>query len=107
MLCVFSNVLQHYRIFILKIMADVKLFGSLRKQVERSNLRISGSSVRLVVDTLCQDYPSICDLLMEDGSVRSYFLITLNGHDINLAAGLDTQVEEEDQIAIFSPIAGG
>jgi molybdopterin synthase sulfur carrier subunit len=88
-------------------MATVKLFGNLRKQADRSNLQISGSSVREVIETLCQDKPSICNLLLEDGEIRPHFIITLNGHDINLAAGLDTVVEHEDQIAIFSPIAGG
>ena len=88
-------------------MATVKLFGNLRKQADRSNLQVSGSSVREVIETLCQDKPSICNLLLEDGEIRLHFIITLNGHDINLAAGLDTVVEHEDQIAIFSPIAGG
>lgn len=88
-------------------MATVKLFGNLRKQADRSNLQVSGSSVRGVIETLCQDHTTICDLLLEGGEIRPYFIITLNGHDINLAAGLDTAVEQEDQIAIFSPIAGG
>jgi sulfur-carrier protein len=88
-------------------MATVKLFGNLRKQVDRSNLQVTGSSVRAVIETLCQDKPSICDLLLVDGEIRPHFIITLNGHDINLTAGLDTAVEQEDQVAIFSPIAGG
>jgi molybdopterin synthase sulfur carrier subunit len=88
-------------------MATVKLFGNLRKPVDHSNLQVTGSSVRAVIETLCLDEPSICDLLLMDGEIRPHFIITLNGHDINLAAGLDTAVEQEDQIAIFSPIAGG
>ncbi|MFN2233444.1 MAG: ubiquitin-like small modifier protein 1 [Anaerolineales bacterium] len=88
-------------------MATVKLFGNLRKQADRSNLQVTGSNVRTVIETLCQNKPSIGDLLLEDGEIRPHFIITLNGHDINLAAGLDTVVGQEDQIAIFSPIAGG
>ena len=88
-------------------MATVKLFGNLRKKLDRSNLQVSGSNVRRVIETLCQDEPSICDLLLVHGEIRPHFIITLNGHDINLAAGLDTAVEQDDQIAIFSPIAGG
>jgi molybdopterin converting factor small subunit len=88
-------------------MATVKLFGNLRKQVDRSNLQVTGSSVRGVIETLCQDQPSFCDMLLDGGEIRPHFIITLNGHDINLASGLDTAVKREDQIAIFSPIAGG
>ena len=88
-------------------MATVKLFGNLRKQVDRSNLQVSGSSVRVVIEALCQDKPSICDLLLVDSEIRPHFIITLNGHDVNLADGLDTTVNQDDQIAIFSPIAGG
>jgi len=88
-------------------MATVKLFGNLRKKVDRSNLQVAGSSVRAVIEALCQEKPSICDLLMEGGEIRPHFIITLNGHDISLADGLDTAVTQDDQIAIFSPIAGG
>ena len=88
-------------------MATVKLFGNLRKQLDHSNLQITGSNVRGVIETLCQDKPSICDLLLEDGEIRPHFIITLNGHDIKLSDGLDTAVNQKDQIAIFSPIAGG
>lgn len=88
-------------------MATVKLFGNLRKQLDRSNLQITGTSVRGVIETLCQDHATICELLLEDGEIRPHFIITLNGHDINLSDGLDTAVNQEDQIAIFSPIAGG
>jgi len=88
-------------------MAAVKLFGNLRKQVDGSHLQVAGSSVRAVIETLCEGNPPICDMLLDDGDIRPHFIITLNGHDINLTAGLDTVVEKDDQIAIFSPIAGG
>jgi molybdopterin synthase sulfur carrier subunit len=46
-------------------------------------------------------------MLLENGHIRSYFKITLNGHDIALVNGLDTPVDDQDQVAIFPPIAGG
>jgi molybdopterin converting factor small subunit len=60
-----------------------------------------------VIDTLCEEHRSLCDTLLADGYIRPHFKITLNGHDITLLQGLDTAVCEDDQIAIFPPIAGG
>ena len=88
-------------------MATVKLFGNLRKLVDASHLKIPGASIRAVVETLCEGNPPLCEALLEGGTIRPHFKITLNGHDILLAEGLDTVVREEDQIAIFPPIAGG
>ena len=88
-------------------MAIVKLFGNLRRYVDNSNRQVPGTNVQVVLETLCRDNPPLCDALLEDGVLRPHFKITINGHDMNLAAGLNTPVENDDQIAIFSPIAGG
>ena len=88
-------------------MAVVKLFGNLRKQIDNPRLQISGATVGAVVDGLCEGKPALCEMLLEDGCIRPHYKITINGHDIALADGLDTLVREDDQIAIFSPIAGG
>jgi len=88
-------------------MATVKLFGNLRKQIDDSSLQISGTSIRTVVQVLCDSNPDLCSALLENGAVRPHFKITLNGHDIFLADGLDAAVRDDDRIAIFPPIAGG
>lgn len=88
-------------------MATVKLFGNLRKHISGSHLQISGTSIQTVVENLCERHPPICAELLEDGNIRPYFKIMINGHDIQLADGLDSAVSETDQVAIFPPIAGG
>jgi molybdopterin synthase sulfur carrier subunit len=88
-------------------MAFVKLFGYLRNYKNISNSQIAGASVRVVLEILCESNPTLCDALFENGAIRKHFKITLNGHDIALAKGLDTPVCDEDRIAIFPPIAGG
>jgi molybdopterin synthase sulfur carrier subunit len=88
-------------------MATVKLFGNLRSHVDGKQLQIPGVDVRAVLMGICEGQPSLCDLLLEEGEIRPHFKITLNGHDIQLAHGLNTAVGEDDQIAIFPPIAGG
>ena len=88
-------------------MTIVKLFGSLRKQIDGSSLQVPGATVGAVIDILCEGNSSLCEILLEDGRIRPHFKITVNGHDISLMDGLDTLVREGDQIAIFPPIAGG
>jgi molybdopterin synthase sulfur carrier subunit len=88
-------------------MATVKLFGNLRNYIDRSTLQIPGANIQLVLDQLCDHHPPLCDVVFEKGNLKPHFKIMINGHDITLANGLDTPVSEDDQIAIFPPIAGG
>lgn len=88
-------------------MATVKLFGTLRKHVDASHLQIPGESVLSVVVNLCAENQALYETLFEDGQLRRHFKITLNGQDISLADGMETRLNKDDQIAIFSPIAGG
>ncbi len=88
-------------------MALVKLFGNLRNYEIRPQIDISGANIAAILDSLCESNPDLCDALLEDGKIRPFFKIMINGHDIQLASGIYTQVNENDQIAIFPPIAGG
>jgi len=88
-------------------MALVKLFGNLRNYEISPQIDISGANIAAILDSLCESNPDLCDALLEDGKIRPFFKIMINGHDIQLAGGIHTQVNENDQIAIFPPIAGG
>jgi len=88
-------------------MPTVKLFGNLRQYVDTTLLQVPGGSIQAVVEALCEGNPPLCEALLEYGHIRPHFIITLNGRHIQLAEGLDTPVIENDQIAIFPPIAGG
>ena len=88
-------------------MALVKIFGNLRNYAAGPQVEISGASIAAILDSLCESNPDLCDALLEEGKIRPFFKIMINGHDIELAEGIDTKVNENDQIAIFSPIAGG
>lgn len=88
-------------------MATVKLFGNLRHHVDGKQRQIPGANIRAVLAALCEGQPTLCEALLKAGEIRPYFKITCNGHDIVLADGLDTVVSDDDQIAIFPPLAGG
>ncbi len=88
-------------------MAIVKLFGNLHQLTHARRLTVTGETIGAVVEAICRENPPMRDVLLDNGQLRPYFKIMLNGHDISLAQGMETPVGEHDQIAIFPPVAGG
>jgi len=85
-------------------MPNIKLFASLRKVTGTKELSITGASAGEVISELVKRHPDLAAHLLENGQIRPHVIITINGHP---ATDMDTLVTEQDQIAIFPPIAGG
>lgn len=68
----------------------------------------NGMTVAAVVDDLEKNHPGIkeriCD---EEGKVRRFVNIFVNGDDIRFLNHLDTAVKEGDEVSIVPAIAGG
>ena len=45
--------------------------------------------------------------LFEDGELREYLTILRNGTDIAHLEGLETALEDGDELSVFPPVAGG
>lgn len=67
------------------------------------------ASVRQLVDEITSRYPLIRDkLLLEDGSLRGYVHVFINGRDVRfLERQLDTVTEPTDFITFFPAVGGG
>jgi molybdopterin converting factor small subunit len=65
---------------------------------------VSGKTPRLVLQTLVEQFPALEKILLDNGQIRPHVIITVNGQT---TVDLDAPVLEQDQIAIFPPIAGG
>ncbi len=69
---------------------------------------VSGATVASVVENLEQHHPGIkeriCD---EEGKVRRFVNIFVNGDDIRFLSNLETVVKEGDEVSIVPAIAGG
>jgi molybdopterin synthase sulfur carrier subunit len=62
-----------------------------------------------LVDLLLQKYGAkFKDLLLDNnGNLRDYLKIMINGEDIRDLAELDTPLKDGDQVVMFQTIAGG
>ena len=88
-------------------MPTAKLFGSLRREAGTSTVTVRGETVRQVLDALCADNAKLRAAIWDGERLHDHVRVVISGRDIELAQGLDTVVTSNDEIAIFSPIAGG
>ena len=68
----------------------------------------NGDTVGAVVDNLEDQFPGIKERLCdEEGRVRRFVNIYVNGDDIRFLTNLETAVKEGDELSIVPAIAGG
>ena len=61
-----------------------------------------------MIDRLESDYPGFKErLLDEDGELRYFVNIYVNGEDIRFEQGLRTSIKSGDEISIVPAVAGG
>ena len=87
----------------------VKVPTPLRKFTAGSeSVQGTGETVGAIVEQLERKYPGIreriCD---EQGRVRRFVNLYVNGDDIRFLANLDTAVKDGDEVSIVPAIAGG
>ena len=85
-------------------MPNVKLFANLRKLAGAKEMTISGSTIGGVLMELVRQNPPLGEVILDDDGLRPHIIIALNGRNVT---DLNIQVNEQDSVAIFPPIAGG
>lgn len=88
-------------------MALVKLFANLRSMTGQKEIDLPGKDVDAVLEALTKEYPALKHFLFKNGNLRTEIILTLNGQILDAETCLDAPVSEQDQIAIFPPVAGG
>ena len=66
------------------------------------------SDLSQMIDRLEANYPGVKErLLDEDGELRYFVNIYVNGEDIRFDQGLNTAIKSGDEISIVPAVAGG
>lgn len=88
---------------------NVKVPTPLRKFTAGSeSVSGSGATVGALVEDLEKKYPGIRERIVdEQGRVRRFVNLYINGDDIRFLQQLDTKVKDGDEISIVPAIAGG
>ena len=69
---------------------------------------VSGDTIETIVNNLEQKHPGIKERLCdEQGKVRRFVNIYVNGDDIRFLNSLETAVKDGDEVSIVPAIAGG
>ena len=67
----------------------------------------SATTVGEVLDGLYERFDGLPDRIAEDGDLRRFVNVYVGGEDIRFLDGLDTSVEDGDEVTILPAVAGG
>ena len=87
----------------------VRVPTPLRKFTQGSDeVDANGATVSAMLDDLEQNHPGIKERIMdENGKVRRFVNVYVNGDDIRFLKNVDTALKDGDSISIVPAIAGG
>ena len=89
-------------------MASVRIPTVLRKHTDgQAKVQASGDTVRDIFSQLVSEHPELQDKLLDGDEVRGFINVYVEDEDIRYLDGLDSTVDEDDEISIMPAVAGG
>ena len=86
----------------------VKIPTQLREATEgEATAAVDGATVGEVLDALYDRYSELRSRIAEDGGLRRFVNVYVDGEDIRFLDGLDTAVNSGDVVTILPAVAGG
>jgi sulfur-carrier protein len=71
-------------------------------------LEVPGSTIGELIRALTAQHPNLRQqLLAEDGGLNRFVNVYVNGQDVRYLQGLDTPVEDRDEVRLLPAMAGG
>jgi MoaD family protein len=68
---------------------------------------VEGSTVGEVLDGLYERFDGLRERIAEDGDLRRFVNVYVGGEDIRFLDGLDTAVDDGEEVTILPAVAGG
>ena len=69
---------------------------------------VEGSNLNEIIGSLNDQYPGIKARICDDqGSLRNFVNVYVNGEDVRFLEGLETSTKTGDEISIVPAVAGG
>ncbi|MQG51037.1 MAG: MoaD/ThiS family protein [SAR202 cluster bacterium] len=87
----------------------VRIPGPLRKLTnELDQVEVTAENIGELIDLLEEEYNGMKERLCdEDGELRYFVNIYLNGEDIRFIEGMKTPTQSGDEVSIVPAVAGG
>lgn len=88
---------------------EVRFFAHLRDAVGERTIDYEagdGATVGDVLRELSDRYPDL-DVLDDSGSLEPHVNVLRNGRNVVHGDGLDTPLEDGDEVGVFPPVEGG
>jgi len=88
-----------------------KLFADLAERAGDRRVSVDvgpGSTVGDALDALLAAHPALRErVLDDDGDVRDHINVLVNGQNVWTGDGLATELDADDELALFPPVSGG
>ena len=72
-----------------------------------SELEVEGSTVGEALDAVFAQHEDLRERITEDGGLRRFVNVYVSGEDIRFRDGLETEVNDGDEVTILPAVAGG
>ena len=72
-----------------------------------AEIEVEGSTVGEVLDAVFDQHDGLRDRITQDGDLRRFVNVYVSGEDIRFLDGLETEVDDGDEVTILPAVAGG
>jgi sulfur-carrier protein len=72
-----------------------------------AELEVEGGTVGEVLDAVFDSHEGLRDRITQDGDLRRFVNVYVSGEDIRFQQGLETSINDGDEVTILPAVAGG
>lgn len=89
-------------------MPAIKVPAALTGGSSSETVTVEGETVREVFERHAEEHgPGLRDSVIEDGEIREFVNVYVDGEEVGHLAGLETSLEEDAQIRVVPAASGG